>query len=102
MDAPISNKRAAAARERAPPTAWASATRLAGVGLLVVCAWAVLRLHASVTTMPRHPPSLAEMLLSFVTVLTGLGGAMASFIGPDLFRSQPRPPRAGPAGIDHS
>jgi hypothetical protein len=65
-------------------------TRLCGIGLLAVCALAIARLHAVVTTPPRHPPSGAEMILSLVVVLTALTGALASLIGPALFETHPR------------
>ena len=61
--------------------------RLAGAGLLGLCPFAIYRLHGLVAMLPRHQPTLAEMLLSLLGVLTGMGGAMAVLIGADLFRS---------------
>jgi hypothetical protein len=99
MDAPVETT-VPIARGRAPPRAPSSVTRAVGLGLLGICAFAMLRLRISVAVLPRHPPSLAEMLLSLTAVLTGMGGAMAAFIGPALFRSHPRPPRGGSSRND--
>jgi hypothetical protein len=76
--------------------------RLAGAGLLGLCLFAVYRLHALVTMMPRHQPTPAEMLLSFLCVLAGMGGAMAVLVGSNLFRSASRPQRfREPRSIDN-
>jgi hypothetical protein len=86
MDAPRENH-VPAARMRAPPSARLSVTRVIGLGLIVLCIFVALRLHASVIAGGRHPPSPSEMLLSLVTVLAGMDGALATIIGPALFRS---------------
>ena len=72
--------------------------RFCGTGLLGVCLFALYRLHGLVLILPRHHPTLAEMLLSFTVVVTGIGGAMATVIGPALFQPYPWPPRGRPGG----
>jgi hypothetical protein len=95
MDVPRENH-APLARLRAPPNGWLSVTRLIGLGLVALCIFIALRLHASVLAGARHPPSLSEMLLSLAAVLTGMSGALATIIGPALFHSHPRLHRSGP------
>ncbi len=89
MDIPR-EKHAPPTRVRARPNARLSATRIIGLGLIVLCIFAMLRLHASVAAAARHSPSLSEMLLSLVAVLAGMGGALATIIGPALFHSHSR------------
>ncbi|HEY1606323.1 MAG TPA: hypothetical protein VGF77_12085 [Allosphingosinicella sp.] len=75
-------------------------TRLAGTGLLAICALAIVRLHALVTGPPRHPPSAAEMVLALAVILTGLAGSLGTVIGHAFFEPHPWPPRARPDGTD--
>jgi hypothetical protein len=98
MDVPR-EKHAPAARLRAAPNVRLSVARVVGLGLVAICIFAVLRLHASVLAGARHPPSPSEMLLSLVAVATGISGALATVVGPALFRSHSRAPRSGPANI---
>jgi hypothetical protein len=70
--------------------------RLFGGFLVVLCALAVIRLHDLVMALPRHQPTLAEMLASFAAVVTGIGGALMIREGRALFEDHPWPPRAHP------
>ncbi|HEX5184891.1 MAG TPA: hypothetical protein VFW19_17265 [Allosphingosinicella sp.] len=71
-------------------------TRLTGIGLLAICAFAAARLHALATAAPRHPPSVAEMVLSLAAILTGLAGSLAAIVGHAFFEPIPWPRRSRP------
>jgi hypothetical protein len=68
------------------------ATRVFGLLLLSILGPCLWLLHESVLALPRHMPSIAEMLLSLAAVLAGAGGAACAIIGPLLFRPYRWPP----------
>jgi heme A synthase len=70
--------------------------RLFGGFLVVLCALAIVRLRDLVMALPRHQPTLAEMLLSLAAVVAGIGGALLIREGRALFEDHPWPPRADP------
>ncbi len=74
-----------------------SQVRVVGLGLIGVGLFAFYRLHGLAAIAPHHEPTVAEMLLSLVAVLTGMSGALAAIVGPALF--EPYPP-AGPGDGD--
>ena len=67
--------------------------RLFGLLLLLVCAAAFYVLHGLVTVPPQHQPSVMEMAVSTVAVLSGCCGSMALTIGKALFEPYVWPPR---------
>lgn len=72
--------------------AYSMATRVSGLLLLSIFALCLWRLHESVLAMPRHMPTVAEMLLSLAAMLAGAGGAACAIIGPSLFGPYRWPP----------
>jgi hypothetical protein len=93
VDRPLAQVEAAPTRRPPARPPQGALVRAIGLGLLAIAVAALSRLHALVTALPRHPPSLAEMLLSLVVVAAGMSGAPAFLIGPDLFQPHPWPPR---------
>lgn len=68
-------------------------TRLVGLLLLLACTLSVSALCGQVRAGPSHPPTVLEMLLSLLAVLTGCAGAMATVIGTALFEPYTWPPK---------
>lgn len=68
-------------------------TRFQGAALLAVCAFALHRLHLLVHFAPMWQPTVGELLLGLVAVLTGAIGAMMLTIGHALFERYEWPPR---------
>jgi predicted outer membrane lipoprotein len=61
--------------------------RLSGLGLLVICAFAVHQLHALVYSAASHSPTGVELLLlALAVVVTGLGGVLMASAGTELLR----------------
>ncbi len=68
------------------------AVRICGLLLLAISAFAVHQLNALVRALPRHPATLAELLLSLVAILAGMSGTAVLAVGPALFRTYVWPP----------
>jgi hypothetical protein len=70
-------------------------TRLEGMALLALCAFALHRIYILVDTLPHHEATPLELGLGLVAVLTGIAGAMMVIVGPPLFRTYAWPPPDG-------
>lgn len=60
--------------------------RLLGLGLLVICAFAVHELYALVHSAAARSPTGVELLLALAVVVTGLGGVLMASTGTELLR----------------
>jgi hypothetical protein len=60
--------------------------RLLGLGLLVICAFAVHELYAVAHSAASHSPTGVELLLALAVIVTGLGGVLMASAGAELLR----------------
>ena len=70
-------------------------TRLEGIALLALCAFALRLVFLRVQAAPVHQASLAELALGLAAVLSGVFGAAFLLVGPALFRRYLWPPPDG-------
>jgi hypothetical protein len=70
-------------------------TRLEGIALLALSAFALQLVFRLVETPPAHQASLAELALGLGAVVSGVCGGACLLVGPSLFRPYVWPPSDG-------
>lgn len=71
--------------------------RLYGVVLLIVCAGALWLMRSMATPPEMNGPSLVQIVVSALAVLTGFPGGLLLFVGPSLFDPVERPNYRSPS-----
>ena len=74
--------------------------RLQGAGLLTLCVIALTQLYTLVNRGPTHQPTLVELGLGLVAVLTGMSGVAMLAVGAKLFRKYVWPPQRPRRGYE--
>lgn len=60
--------------------------RLAGLGLIAICGFAIHFLYQMVHAGPFHQATIEEFALAIIVVVTGLGGTLMAATGNELIQ----------------